>query len=187
MSLKIDPLPVRAGLDAYRRQAQELLNAWQAADAGAIQIVRRTHPRFLNPDIPWRPRELSDSDLRASPFDAADAELTIARWYDFESWPRLAELVAAATGEASPVARFEARWRRSSARTPPSWPPDRPGSRISTRPCTAPRCFTTSPRTASKDIGREPRQTPLTSRGCCSRRAPRWTRSRTCTAAGARP
>src|SRR5206468_1495601 len=33
--------------------------------------------------------------------------LAIARWYDFESWPRLAEYVEAVTQEGSPVSKFE--------------------------------------------------------------------------------
>lgn len=40
--------------------------------------------------------------------DLGAAQLTIARRYDFDSWPRLAEFVEAVTHENSPVSKFEA-------------------------------------------------------------------------------
>jgi ankyrin repeat protein len=106
--MEIQPLPFRADLPQYAQQAAGLLDAWCAGDPKAIEVVRRTHPRFLNPDIPWLPKKLSESEVRSEPLDLADARLAIARWYDFESWPRLAEHVGAVTQEGSPVSTFEA-------------------------------------------------------------------------------
>lgn len=106
--MEVTPLPFRAGLAEYRQQADGLLEAWRAGDAGAIEVFRHKLPRFLSAEIPWLPRPLSDEDIRNTPLDGADAQLALARWYDFESWPRLEEHVAAVGGEGSPVARFEA-------------------------------------------------------------------------------
>jgi ankyrin repeat protein len=101
------PLPVRASLDQYEKQAAALLDAWRAGDATAIQIVRQRHPRFLDSNIPWLPKRLSDADVRSVVLELPDAQLTIARWYDFDSWSRLAEHVEAVTREGSPVSMFE--------------------------------------------------------------------------------
>ena len=108
MSLTISALPILAPLDAYRRQAQELLDAWNAGDPGAIEIFRHDHPRLLDETIPWLPKDLSESELRSASFDVRDAELVLARWYDFQDWARLEEHVKQVTTPGSPVARFEA-------------------------------------------------------------------------------
>jgi hypothetical protein len=106
--MTIAPLPFDAGLDEYLKQAQILLNAWSAGDREAIQIFKHKHPRFLNPDIPWLPKRVSDAEIRMAPLDAADAQLAIARWYDFRDWRALAEYVDAVTHEGSSVFHFEA-------------------------------------------------------------------------------
>jgi hypothetical protein len=100
-------LPFDAPLQRYGEQAAALREAWVAGDESAIQIVRHTHPRFLDPAIPWLPKKLSDADVRSEAFDLSDAELAVARAYDFENWARLAEHVAAVTHEDSAVRRFE--------------------------------------------------------------------------------
>ena len=105
--LDTTPLPFRAGLEEYQQQAEQLLEAWTAGDPGAIEIVRHKHPRFVNPDIPWLPNNMSESDVRSATLELADAQLTLARCYDFESWPRLVEYVEAVTREGSPVSQFE--------------------------------------------------------------------------------
>jgi ankyrin repeat protein len=101
------PLPFRAALDAYEKQADDLLDAWRAGDAGAILIVRQKHPRFLNRAIPWLPKKMTDAEVRGIALDRADAQLAVARCYDFEGWPRLAEHVEAVRREGSTVSRFE--------------------------------------------------------------------------------
>jgi ankyrin repeat protein len=105
--MDITPLPCDAGIEKYEQQAAELLDAWTAGDPGAIAIVRRKHPRFLDARIPWLPKNLSDDEVRSAHLDRADAQLTLARWYDFDSWPRLVEHVNAVIERASPVNRFE--------------------------------------------------------------------------------
>jgi ankyrin repeat protein len=105
--MKITPLPFRAPLVAYERQADDLLRGWNQHDRDAVEIVRRKHPRFLDETIKWLPKNLSDEDLRRATLDGADARLALARWYDFADWPRLAEYVDAVTQDDSPVCRFE--------------------------------------------------------------------------------
>ena len=51
---------------------------------------------------------MSEAELREAPFDLADAQLTVARWYTFADRQRLAEYVEAVTQEGLPVAQFEA-------------------------------------------------------------------------------
>lgn len=105
--MDITPLPFRARVEAYEKQADGLLEAWRAGDPGAIQIVRQKHPRFLNPEIPWLPKKMPESEVRSVPLERSDAQLTVARVYDFESWPRLVDYVDAVTREGSPVSQFE--------------------------------------------------------------------------------
>jgi ankyrin repeat protein len=106
--MNISPLPFRAGLEEYHKQAETLLDAWRAGDPGAVEIIRHKHPRFLDDKIPWLPKNLSDSEARSIPLDISDAQLAVARWYDFNDWARLAEYVEAVTREGSPVSQFEA-------------------------------------------------------------------------------
>ena len=100
-------LPFRAGLPEYESQARVLLDAWHLGDAEAIGIVRHNHPRFLNPEITWLPRNMSEAEVRSVALDLSDAQLTIARWYDFGGWRELAEYVDAVTRDDAPVAHFE--------------------------------------------------------------------------------
>ncbi len=105
--MDLKPLPFRSRLDQYQGQAEELLAAHRSADSEAIQVIHHKHPRFLDSKIPWLPKNLPDSEIRSAAFDLADAQLTIARWYDFQSWQALAEYVAAVTRDRSPVCQFE--------------------------------------------------------------------------------
>ena len=100
-------LPFRAGLEEYRKQAEELLEAWRAGDPRAVQSFRTKHPRFLDERIPWLPKRLSDLEVRSVILEFADAQLTVARRYDFKDWAALAEYVEAVTRDDSPVCLFE--------------------------------------------------------------------------------
>ena len=77
--MELTRLPFDASLPDYQKQAGHLLDAWRAGDPGARQIFTHSHPRFLNPDIPWLPRKLSDDELRSASLDIADAQLALAR------------------------------------------------------------------------------------------------------------
>jgi hypothetical protein len=105
--MEITRLPFRASLHRYREQAGELLLAYRSGEPEAIRFLKHHHPRFRRTDIPWLPKALSDDEVRSAPVEPADAQLTIARWYDFQSWPALAEYAEAVTRDGSPVCRFE--------------------------------------------------------------------------------
>src|SRR5260221_7662631 len=100
--MDLKPLPFNSGLDQYQRQAEELLSAHQSGDAQAIRIFHERHPRFLDSKIPWLPKTLPDSEIQDAALDLADAQLAIARWYDFKDWSNLVEYVEAVTHTNSP-------------------------------------------------------------------------------------
>src|SRR5262245_38987869 len=104
----LTPLPFRASLRDYQKQADDLLTALKVRDKDAIRIVVHKHPQFLRADVPWLPKRMTEADIQRVSFDAADAQIAVARWYDFADWHRLEEYVDAVTRDGSPVARFEA-------------------------------------------------------------------------------
>jgi hypothetical protein len=93
MSNNSSPLPARPSLEQLRKQAKELLKAYQAGDASAIKRLRG-HIRRLN-----------DAEQYASA-GLADAQLVLAREYGFESWARLVHHVMALQ-PSEPTALFE--------------------------------------------------------------------------------
>jgi ankyrin repeat protein len=101
------PLPFRSALEQYQKQAGELLEAHRSGDSQAIRLLHENHPRFLNSKIPWLLKNLPDSEIRSAALELADAQLTIARCYSFQSWPALAEYVEAVSRDGSPVFQFE--------------------------------------------------------------------------------
>lgn len=105
--MDLKPLPFRSPLEQYRKQAEELLEAYRSGDSQAIRVIHENHPRFLDSKIPWLPKNLPDSEIRSAALELADTQLTIARWYSFQSWPALAEYVEAVTRDGSPVFQFE--------------------------------------------------------------------------------
>jgi hypothetical protein len=100
-------LPFRSALEQYQEQAEELLEAHRSGDSQAIRVMHENHPRFLDSKIPWLPKNLPDAEIRSARLELADAQLTIARCYSFQSWPALAEYVEAITQDGSPVFLFE--------------------------------------------------------------------------------
>ncbi len=105
--MDLKPLPFHSSLEQYQKQAEELLEAYRSGDAEAIRHFRHRHPRFLDPRIPWLPRQVSDAEIRSAGLELADAQLAIARWYDFRDWPALADYVEAVTRDHSTVCQFE--------------------------------------------------------------------------------
>ncbi|MCI0681563.1 MAG: ankyrin repeat domain-containing protein [Gemmataceae bacterium] len=101
------PLPFRSTLDQYQAQAEALLAAHHAGDPQALCIIHRCHPRFLDANIPWLARNLSPAEIQNAAFDLADAQLTVARGYNFRDWHALIEYVDAVTQDGA-VSRFEA-------------------------------------------------------------------------------
>src|SRR5262245_38318513 len=100
-------LPFDAPLSDYARQAGALLDGWQAEDEHAVRIFRQHHPKFLDRKIPWLQREMSDEDVRAVRIDVVDAQLGLARWYNFLDWDCLIDYVEAVRQPGSPRHRFE--------------------------------------------------------------------------------
>lgn len=105
--MALAPLPFRATVTEYRRQADDLYSGWLAGDAQSIRVFRSKHPKFLDTKIPWLERPMSDEEVSATPIDRDDALLGIARWYDFLDWASLVSWVEAVQVAGSPVARFE--------------------------------------------------------------------------------
>jgi len=100
-------LSFRSKLEQYQKQAEELLEGYKSGDAEAIRCFKQCHPRFMDPKIAWLPKNVPDSEVRSAALGLGDAQLTIARWYDFQSWPALAEFAEAASRDGSPVYQFE--------------------------------------------------------------------------------
>ncbi len=105
--MDLKPLPFCSFLELYEKQAEELLEGHRAGDSEAIKLIHEKHPRFLDSKIPWLPKNLPDSEIRNAALELSDSQLTIARWYDFQNWPALAEYVEAVTRDGSPVFQFE--------------------------------------------------------------------------------
>lgn len=106
--MQIEPLPFDAGLDRYQRQAEALLAAFHSGDVDAVNCFKHRHPRFLDDKIPWLPKRLSDAEVAASALDLVDAQLALARRYDFRDWAALEDHVNAVVQKDSAVHRFEA-------------------------------------------------------------------------------
>ncbi len=105
--MTLNALAFDSGVGSYESQARELLEAWKAGDADAMHVFKTKHPRFLDEKIPWLSKNLSDAEIRACQLELADAQLAVARWYDFKNWQALEEHVEAVTRQNSPVFRFE--------------------------------------------------------------------------------
>ena len=83
------PLPIQSGLDEYRKQAEELLQQHLSGDPEIVKLFHHKHPRFLDEKIPWLPRDIPDSEILGGQLDMNDAELVVARFYDFKDWASL--------------------------------------------------------------------------------------------------
>jgi hypothetical protein len=105
--MNLTPLPFRVPLGRYRKQAEDLFEAYKLGDSEAIQYMKRRHPRFLDAKIPWLSLNPSDSEVRNATLELSDAQLTLARWYDFQDWAALAKYAEAVTRENSRVFQFE--------------------------------------------------------------------------------
>src|SRR4029077_15481505 len=93
--MDLQPVSFRSSLSEYERQAEDLLAGHRAADPAAIDLFHRKHPDFLDEKIKWRPKFIPDSEIRNAALSLDDAQLTIARYYDFADWPSLAAYVEA--------------------------------------------------------------------------------------------
>jgi len=103
----LSPPPILAPLDAYDEQARSVLAAHRAGNQRAIGFFHRHHPRFLDPAVPWKPREVAEGEIASAPLTRDDARLAVARGYSFRDWPALSELVEAVQDPESSVRAFE--------------------------------------------------------------------------------
>jgi len=104
--MELRPVPFRSPLSAYEQQAENLLAGQRAADPGAIDLFHHKHPRFLDEKVKWRPKFISDSEIRDAVLSLDDARLAVARYYDFLDWSSLAAYVEAVSHEGS-ILEFE--------------------------------------------------------------------------------
>lgn len=105
--MHLKPLPFESSLEQYQKQAEELLEAYKAGDSEAMRCIKERHPRFLDANIPWLPKNVPDSEVCSAALGLEDAQLTLARWYDFQGWPALAEYAETVSRHGSPVWQFE--------------------------------------------------------------------------------
>ncbi|MBL8228259.1 MAG: ankyrin repeat domain-containing protein [Bryobacterales bacterium] len=105
--MRFSPLPLTASIDQYQQQAVDLLHAWQSGDATALEFFHCHLRRLLDEKVPWKPKDLTDAELRAETFDLADACAALARGYDFADWDALSAFATAIAGRDPEVYPFE--------------------------------------------------------------------------------
>jgi len=101
------PLPFDSSLRGYEKQAEKLLAAFRSGNCEAISCFKRCHPRFLDERIPWLSRDLSDTEVAGTALDLADAQLAVARGYNFRDWAALEDHVGLVTQKNALIHRFE--------------------------------------------------------------------------------
>jgi hypothetical protein len=100
-------LPALAPLADYSAQSAALHAAWREGAPWAIDLFHRRHPRFLDEQVPWLPKNLSRDQVRQAPLDEHDARLALARWYDFADWAALEAHVQDVHAAEPSTRRFE--------------------------------------------------------------------------------
>jgi len=73
-------LPGRPHLDVPKREARDLLKQWRDASAEAFDRIRSRHPKL---------RAAENATIAAATFRLSDAQLIVAREYNFSSWVEL--------------------------------------------------------------------------------------------------
>lgn len=81
-------------LEQYKKQAKELLRAWNAGDPASVARFREHHPRLSH---------IAHGDSRRTSIRLAAAHLVIAREHGFESWPKFSRHLARPTSEQRPA------------------------------------------------------------------------------------
>jgi ankyrin repeat protein len=115
------PLPPRPNLDQYKKRAKDLLKASQSTDQAAIRTwaaswidsLVRLSDLTLTPQLPVRIDHWTDQletfarEKLSESGTLTAAQFVIARAQGFESWPKLAHYIEAATRADSTVNNFE--------------------------------------------------------------------------------
>ena len=94
MSDRTSLLPARPSLEQLRKQAKELLRAYRAGGAVAVERFRARIPRLTDPGPPDK-------------MILADAQFVLAREYGFENWAELVHHVAATQLAEDRLGQFE--------------------------------------------------------------------------------
>jgi len=105
--MNFTPLAFDAPLTQYEAQAETLFDSYENGDASAFQLFRTLHPRFLDPEIKWLSLNASDDEIAAAKLGMDDAQLCIARAYNFRDWAALTAYAESVRDTASPVFLFE--------------------------------------------------------------------------------
>jgi Ankyrin repeats (3 copies) len=105
--MMIEPLPVNAGLERYKKQAAKLLQAYRAGDRRTMYVIRQLHPRLQGRHHTNDRNNVSDAEIRKANVTLADAESIIARWHQFGSWEALQKHVAELKRKDAHVLPFE--------------------------------------------------------------------------------
>jgi ankyrin repeat protein len=100
-------LPFSAPLSDFHQQAAELLAAHGAGHPDAIKLFHEKLPRFLDEKIVWLPKRIPDSEIQDAELTIDDAQMAVARWYDFQDWPALSEFVESVSDTKSEIYQFE--------------------------------------------------------------------------------
>lgn len=96
--MSLDSLSPRINLQQSRKQAKDLLKAFQVGERRAIDVIRSHHPGFRGLDV---------ARATERPFRLADAQLVVARLHYFETWPKLLHHIKALERQDPRVARLE--------------------------------------------------------------------------------
>jgi ankyrin repeat protein len=102
-----EPLSFRSPLEAYEKQARELIEAYRAGDPEVMQYIREHRPRLPGRSSSSDRNTDRNSDSRSADLALADAQAVVAGAYKFESWPKLVKHVQALSGNKSRVLQFE--------------------------------------------------------------------------------
>ncbi|HEV7645209.1 MAG TPA: ankyrin repeat domain-containing protein [Pyrinomonadaceae bacterium] len=108
-------LPARPNLEQYKKQAKEIVKAWNG-DEKALRKINELYAHYgreLTPEefrekVKQRYRPLTRSQFEEDNFTLANAQFLLAREHAFDSWPKFAAHIETLNEENSPVAKFEA-------------------------------------------------------------------------------
>ncbi len=100
-------LTISARPAEYSAQVEDLLDGWRKRDPEAVRIFRSCFPGFLDQQVTWLEKNLSESEMEAAPIGPDEARLTLARWYSFRDWAALHAWVAEVGCPGSAIAAFE--------------------------------------------------------------------------------
>ena len=83
-------LPSWPNLEQLKKQAKDLLKSHKGGALQAVERIRVSHPHWAS---------ASDSEIRDARLALSDAQLVIAREYEFSSWAKLKEHVVLESGD----------------------------------------------------------------------------------------